>query len=47
MKTVKKGMIMKTIKKMQNYGYNNPNFLNSLSNLPYVLKESEEINNEF
>ena len=40
-------MLEKTVKKMQNYGYNNPNFLGSLSSLPCVLKESEEINNEF
>ena len=37
-------MLEGTVKKMQHYGYNNPNFLASLSKLPYILEESEEDN---
>jgi hypothetical protein len=35
-------MLEGTVKKMQHYGYNHPNFLGSLSNFPYVLEENEE-----
>lgn len=31
-----------TIKKMQHYGYNNPNFFGSLSKLPEVFEEEDD-----
>ena len=35
-------MLESTVKKMQHYGYNNPNFFGSLSKHPYVLEEEDD-----